>query len=181
MAKSEGKLLRLVSLIDEGYDPLCYRFFCLGAHYRRSLRFTWDALDAASSALNRLRRSVWEWGDPGLPDDGMMDRFRLAINNDLNAPQVLALAWETHGGTLEQATKKATLLEFDQVLGLGLAEWQPEIEQIPEHIEQLVAQRQKARQGRDWEEADALRSQIEGAGYEVKNMPEGAQVRLKVE
>jgi cysteinyl-tRNA synthetase len=64
MAKSSGEFLRMRSLIDRGYDPLAYRYFCKGAHYRAKLSFTWEALDAAHGALQRLRKIAYEWGAP---------------------------------------------------------------------------------------------------------------------
>ena len=69
MAKSAGEFLRLQTLLDRGYDPLAYRFFCLGGHYRSKLTFNWQGLDAASTALQRLRSAAYEWGAPGTADD----------------------------------------------------------------------------------------------------------------
>src|SRR5574341_328049 len=65
MGKSEGNFLRLQTLIDRGYDPLVWRFFCLSAKYRHKLNFNWQALDGAATALNRLRMAAYEWGSPG--------------------------------------------------------------------------------------------------------------------
>src|SRR5215475_5801163 len=94
MAKSAGEFLRLASLIERGYDPLAYRYLCLTAHYRSQLNFTWDALDGAATALDRMRRGFRELPDGGLPDTGYLDRFTTQINEDLNTPKALAIAWE---------------------------------------------------------------------------------------
>ncbi len=62
MGKSAGNFVRLQDVVDRGYDPLAYRYLCLGAHYRSRLTFSWDALDGAATALERLRETVYGWG-----------------------------------------------------------------------------------------------------------------------
>jgi cysteinyl-tRNA synthetase len=177
MAKSAGEFLRLKSLIDEGYDPLAYRYFCMGAHYRAKLSFTWEALDAAQKALQRLRKTAYEWGSPGQPDEEFLAAFTEQINNDLNMPRALAVAWDLVKSALPASTKKATLLRFDHVLGLRVAEWQPTEETIPEEILALVEQRQAARAEKRWKDADRLRDQVRQAGYEIEDTPSGPVVR----
>jgi cysteinyl-tRNA synthetase len=93
MAKSAGDFLRTQTLIDQGYDPLAYRYFCMGAHYRAKLSFTWEALDAAATALQRLRTIAHDWGQPGEADLTYMHRFKEQINEDLNMPRALAVVW----------------------------------------------------------------------------------------
>lgn len=177
MAKSSGGFLRLQSLIDRGYDPLAYRYFCLNASYRAPLNFTWESLDGAGTALNRLRALSHDWGDPGSPDAAYIERFTTAINNDLNMPQALAATWELTKSDLPEATKKATLLEFDRVLGLRLAAWAPTETVIPDEILALAQERHQARQEKRWQEADRLRDAIAAAGYAVEDTPEGPKVR----
>src|SRR3974377_1423863 len=70
MSKSAGDFVRLQTLLDRGYDPLAYRFFCLSAHYRARLSFTWRGLDGAAAALSRLRALVYAWGGPGGSEEG---------------------------------------------------------------------------------------------------------------
>jgi cysteinyl-tRNA synthetase len=212
MSKSAGEFLRLQTLIDRGYEPLAWRFFCLGAHYRTKLNFTWEALEGAATALNRLRASAHEWRSRGgtaddgrrTTDDGPQDetkdegplletnnmqaeadadfvaRFKADINDDLNTPRVLALAWELARSGLAPRVKRATLLEFDRVLGLGLAEWEPAAAEVPEAVGALVARRQQARKEKRWQEADALRAEIRAAGFEVEDTPAGPVVARSV-
>lgn len=177
MGKSVGNFLRLQTLIDKGYDPLVWRYFCLGAHYRAKLSFTWDSVDGAATALDRLRRAAHAWGAPGDPDQGFLDRFLEQINNDLNMPRALALIWELVRSDLSSAAKKATLLDFDRVLGLDLAHWQPSVQTVPDEIAELLEQREQARTAKQWDQADALRDQIHAAGFEIEDSPEGARVR----
>ena len=177
MAKSAGGFLRVQTLIDRGYDPLVYRFFCLGAHYQAKLNFTWEGLDGAATALQRLRTAAVAWGEPGTPDAELLANFTEQINSDLNMPRALAVTWDLVKSDLPAATKKATLLEFDKVFGLGLAEWQPAAETIPADILALADQRQQARAEKRWQDADALRNQLKAAGYEVEDTAQGPRVR----
>jgi cysteinyl-tRNA synthetase len=177
MAKSAGDFLRLQTLIDMGYDPMAYRFFSLSASYRTKLNFNWESLAGASSALNRLRTAVYDWGEPGTLDEDYMDRFADHINDDLNMPRALALTWELVKSDLPASTKKATILEFDRVLGLRLAEWEPpKEEEIPAEILELAEKRQLARTEKRWTDADALRDEITAAGYMIEDTAEGPRI-----
>src|SRR5690242_9306783 len=121
MAKSAGEFLRLAALVDRGYDPLAFRYLCLTGHYRTQLNFTFEALDAAATGLARMRAGFHE-----LPADSnakaevdSVDRFTEAINDDLNAPRALAIAWELlRGDVVDQAVTRATLARFDDWFGL---------------------------------------------------------------
>lgn len=181
MAKSAGGFLRLQTLIDRGYDPLAYRFFCLGAHYRAKLNFTWESLDGAATALDRLRLATHEMGAPGVIDEAYMARFVECINDDLNMPRAVAVMWDLIKSNLPAATKKAALLRFDAVLGLDLAKWEPGKEIVPDAVVALVEQRQQARKEKRWKDADTLRDQIAAAGYEIKDAAQGPQVKRKRE
>lgn len=177
MGKSMGNFLRLESLVEQGYDPLTYRYFCLGAHYQAKLNFSREGLDGAAAALNRLRTQVFEWGQAGAVDDDFAKKFSAQINEDLNTPRALALVWELVKSDLPPAVKKGTLLLFDQVLGLGLADWQPAETSIPDEVLVLLEQRQNARREKRWADADALRDQITAAGYEVEDTPQGPRIK----
>jgi len=181
MSKSSGEFLRLQSLIDRGYDPLAYRFFCLSALYRVKLTFAWESLDGAAVALDRLRMAAYEWGEPGSVDQDYADRFKAIVNEDLNMPRAVALTWDLVKSDLPPATKKATIILFDQVLGLRLAEWEPKEEVIPDEIQELVEQRQKARQEKRWKDADALRDQVAEAGFDIEDTPQGPRLKRKVQ
>jgi cysteinyl-tRNA synthetase len=92
-------------------------------------------------------------------------------------PRALAVVWELVKDDLSPATKKATLLQFDRVLGLRLTEWQPEEAVVPPEILALVEDREKARSAKQWKKADALREQIRLAGYEIEDTPKGPKVK----
>jgi cysteinyl-tRNA synthetase len=181
MGKSKGNFIRLQTLIDEGYDPLVWRFFCIrGANYRTKLQFSWEGLRAAATEFNNLRKAVYSWGEPTSVDDHFFSQFTSCINNDLNILQALALVWElVNKSKLPDDVKKATLLEFDRVLGLDLATWQPPVEEIPAEVRALADQRQTARLEKRWQDADTLRDQIRAMGYEVEDTPQGAHLKVR--
>jgi len=177
MSKSGGGFLRVQTLLDKGYDPLAYRLFCLNAHYRAKLNFTWEGLDASAKSLERLRATAFEWGAPGVVNTEFGERFAEPVNADLNMPRAMAVVWELVKSELPAPIKKATLLEFDRVLGLRLAEWQPQDAAVPAEILVLVEQRQRARQEKRWQDADALRARIDAAGYILEDTPQGPRVK----
>jgi cysteinyl-tRNA synthetase len=181
MAKSAGEFLRVQSLVDRGYDPLAYRYLCLTGHYRGQLNFTWDALDAAATALDRMRggfHALRDAGD-GTPDAALVARFGDEINDDLNVPRALAVAWEALRGDLPPAVKRATLLRFDTVLGLGLAQWAPRVDAAPADVKALADARFAARRAKNWAEADRLRALVNAAGWDMEDRAEGYALKKR--
>jgi len=177
MAKSAGQVFRIGDLAEQGYDPLAYRYLCLTAHYRSHLNFTWESLDGAGTTLKRMRGLVHDWGDPGDVDDGYAGRFMHCVNDDLNTAQAIALSWELAKSALPPATKKATLLLFDRVFGLGLAHWRPAETQIPDQVAALVQDREQARAEKRWQDADDYRDQVRRLGFDIEDTPEGPRVK----
>ncbi|MBK6393861.1 MAG: cysteine--tRNA ligase [Betaproteobacteria bacterium] len=178
MAKSAGEFLRISSLSDRGYDPIAYRFLCLTAHYRSQLNFTWEALDAAATGLERMRQGFHALPDAGAaPDAAYVDRFTDEINDDLNLPRALALAWEVLRGDLAPAVKRATLARFDEVFGLGLAAWTPKAVDVPPGIRVIADARYAARTAKQWAEADRLRAQLQAAGWEMEDRADGYSLK----
>ena len=179
MSKSSGSFLTLDRLVDAGYDPLAYRMFLLGAHYRRPLTFNWEALDAATAALERLRRAAHAWGSAGDPNPASIKAFKRCLNSDLNMPQALAVVWGLVRSELPHEVKKGTLLAFDGVLGLGLANWEPPREEIPAEVMEMARRRTEARRQRDYGTADALRARILAAGFEVEDLRDGPRLKRR--
>jgi cysteinyl-tRNA synthetase len=179
MAKSSGEFLRMQTLVDKGYDPLSYRYLCLTAHYRSDLNFTWESLDGAVAALGRLRTALYNWDDGGAVDADFVDRFNTCVNDDLNTARALAVIWDLVKCDIEPASKRATLLACDCVLGLGLAQWEPVNEKVPDEVMQLVTARENARTEKRWDDADNLRSQVDELGYTIDDTPAGSKVHKK--
>ncbi|UCF96757.1 MAG: cysteine--tRNA ligase [Spirochaetaceae bacterium] len=199
MAKSSGNFLTLSTLVDRGYDPLDYRYFCLGAHYRSPLQFSFEALDAARSGrLNLVERVLRLRQDhPQLkttdsaalagetvpsPEEitgkaaDLMRSFRNDLAEDLNVPKALAWFWELikeEGVPPEQ--KFGALVEMDRVLGLGFASVEPEEldPQLKEEVEALIEQREQARRRRDYGRADEIRDQLRRKGVVLEDTPSG--------
>ncbi len=169
MAKSGGNFITLQTLREKGINPLALRYLYLQSHYRSQVSFSWEALEAAETALTKLKRTV-----ANLPDDGSMNQdyqvlFHEMVNDDLNTAGGLATVWELlKNSEVLDADKKATILDFDRVLGLKLDENVAERE-IPAAIQELMNQRKAARDAKDWATADRLRYEIIAQGYEVQD------------
>ena len=170
MSKSSGEFLRVQVLIDKGYDPIAYRYLCLTAHYRSQLMFSWDALDAAQTALARMRVNFIALGEAAVePDADFVTRFIAMLNDDLNFPQGLALAYELLKSELASGVKKATLLKFDEAFGLGLGAWVPSTVDVPDRVRAVADLRWTARSAKDWTEADRLRGELTVLGWTMKD------------
>jgi cysteinyl-tRNA synthetase len=177
MGKSLGNAYSLEDVIQRGYSPITLRYFYLTAHYSSSLNFTWEALNGAENALKRLYRHFLELGedDSGVVLEAYKERFLGAINNDLNMPAALAVLWDLLSDTVESnADKRATILYFDEVLGLGLNDLKEE--EIPENVSDLIKKRDLARTNKNWEESDEIRKNLEELGYEVSDTSEGTKI-----
>jgi len=162
-----GYTLRLESLIEQGYDPLAYRYLTLTSHYRSQLSFTWDGLTGAQKALRRLREKITDMPAGGNVDDQFKAEFLVRINRDLNMPQALALVWKVIDSEVEPANIKATLLYFDQIFGLDLD--REEQVTIPTQVQHLAEQRQCMKQQGRYDEADTIREKILALGYQVND------------
>src|SRR5258705_1659858 len=125
MAKSAGNFFRITELVDQGFDPLAFRYLALQAKYRTKLSFSTDGLSGANRALEQLRRKVSEWSatEHATPTDAAGEderRFREAISDDLDLPSAMALVAELVRSELQPAEKARLLLAWDRVLGLDL-------------------------------------------------------------
>ncbi len=178
MSKSLGNLFTISDLDAKGYDPLVYRYFFLGAHYRSIQNFTFEALDAAKNALQKIRGLVSDWDEPGEVSDEFEKRFVEAVNDDLNTPKALAVMWELIDSSEPSGVKAATLLRVDEILGLGLEEYVSKPIEISKEIQALVDDRQKAREEKNWAKSDELRDQIAALGYVVEDLPGGPKVKV---
>jgi cysteinyl-tRNA synthetase len=107
------------------------------------------------------------------PDEALLERFTAHVNDDLNTPRALAVAWETLRGDSDAGVKRATLSRFDEVFGLRLADWRPAAEEAPAEILALAEARGAARKARDWAEADRLRNALHAAGWEMEDRADG--------
>src|SRR3989344_2682538 len=176
MAKSAGNFYTLRNIIDKGFSPLDFRYLTLQNHYRTPLNFTWISLKAAQSALNRLENIFLELGDKtGEINKNYRRKFMEAMDNDLETPLGLALVWNLlKEESIKPEDKKATLLDFDKVLGLGLGEIKPVA--IPVEVKKLINERESVRESGDFKKSDELRNQIKDLGFEIKDTSTGVKV-----
>ena len=176
MSKSSGEFLRLASLSERGIDPMVYRYFCLTAHYRTQMSFSWESLEANATALNRLYKTAYEWGEPGQVIQAVKQAVLNEVNDDLNFPKALAHIWDMVRSDADPADKKATLLELDSLLGLEIGSWQPAEVSVPDDVLSLVEARERARKERDFEAADRLRGEVLALGFVIEDTREGPKV-----
>jgi len=176
MAKSEGTFVTLQDIVKRGYDPLVFRYLALTSRYRSGLNFTWRNLRGAQKALFSLREKIAEWNsDNVVPSDELVEEFKKRVNNDINTPRAIAFMWDVADDkSLPKGIKKATIIEFDKVLGFGL-EVRVAIE-IPAEIRTLVEQRETLRREKKWEESDLIRQEILSKGYELEDTSSGPRI-----
>ncbi|MEK7555778.1 MAG: cysteine--tRNA ligase [Patescibacteria group bacterium] len=176
MAKSGGNFITLKTLKEKGYSPFGYRYWLLTADYKKTINFTWEAQSGAQTALGKLYALFVEYGkEIGRADKDYAEKFHSFINSDLDTPRAIALLWElVKDITLSPADKKATIVLFDEVLGLNIANQKPD--EIPEEIIKLAREREQYRKDANWQKSDELRTQIESLGYEIKDTDTGARI-----
>lgn len=183
MGKSLGNAYTVADIVARGIDPLALRYFYMTGHYRKQLNFTWEALSAAATALGKLR-GVYQAAstDHGnrieLSPEKMakveeyQNKFRAALENDLDMPGALAVTWEAAKSNIPNYDKTDLLTQFDSVLGFGLEQKNKNIEyreEVPAQVEQLIEQREEMRRARNYAEADKIREEIEKLGYHLED------------
>jgi len=182
MSKSSGEFLTLPVVVEHGYNPLDYRYFCLSGHYRTQLKFSWEALDHAKSAREKLVQIVSELKKSGeaktLSEDAKayLDSFMDAMNNDLMAPLALASMWKMlKDNTVSDSEKLSVLYSMDKILGLDLDKIEAKTEERVggEREWKLVEERAKAKKEKNWARADEIRDELSALGYVVKDTPKG--------
>ncbi len=188
MSKSGGTFVTLDVLKEKGYEPLAYRYLCLGAHYRTQLEFSYESLDSATKSLKNLRalaRQIRAQA-PAAPQEtekskAWKDNFVAAMEDDLNAPKALALTWEALRNAELSAAEKWDFLQFaDTILALDLlTSDEPATPKLPANVQALLDARAAARKAKDWKKSDELRDAILQAGYVVKDTPQGQQTERK--
>jgi len=185
MSKSSGDFITLDSLVEKGFDPLVYRYFCLNAHYRSPLSFSWEALEGAANAFLRLQGHILELRSQsgvtaGIERTEYLDQFKEALEDDLNIPRALSVMWAViRDQDLAAAEKWTLLLKLDTVLGFDFETMESVRLEIDEHIQRLVFDREEARKSRDFARADKIRDELLERGYVLEDVPEGTRIKKK--
>ncbi|MFA5791546.1 MAG: cysteine--tRNA ligase [Candidatus Paceibacterota bacterium] len=187
IAKSGENFLTLQTLVEKGINPISYRFWLLMAHYRTKMNFNYSALEGAETALKRLyglylgliSQEEEVSKTTGKVNKEYQQKFKEYLEDDLDTPRALSLLWDIfRDENISNPDKKATILDFDKVLGLGFenSEKKSREEIIPEEIKRLVEKREESRKNKDFKKSDELRKEINSLGYEIKDTEEGQKV-----
>ena len=190
MSKSKGDFLTVSLLEKKGYDPMAYRLFCLQSHYRKNLVFSWENLDNAVLAYNKLIAKIATFKDDGEIDEAAFDalkqRFVKALEGDLNTSVAVTAVYDVLKAKCNDSTKLAALADFDQVLSLNLIaaaenlrkkQAEEEAANADPEIDALVAARTEAKKAKNWAEADRIRDELKERGIEIIDTPQGAKWR----
>jgi cysteinyl-tRNA synthetase len=168
MSKSEGTSILVSDLKKKGFSALVLRYFFLQAHYRSKQNFSLEALEASQKALKKLKNKISEMKDGGKVSNKFKEKFKGKLEDDFALPEALTVVYEVLKSDLSDKDKKATILDFDKVLGLKLSEKNSKKEEkVPEKVALLVEKRQKAREEKNWEQSDDLREKINKLGYKI--------------
>ena len=190
MSKSRGGFLTLSLLKEKGFDPMDYRYFTLGGHYRSQLRFNFDNLTSAQNARTNIVKHI-----QGLLKEGAKaieltggkaleykEAFLSAVQHDLNTPKALSTLWAVvKSSDLTNDEQYSLMLYFNTMLGLGFDEIaKPKDVAASDEALRLLSERNAAKAAKDWSRADHLRAELLEMGYVVKDLPSGSVLEEKM-
>lgn len=187
MSKSKGDFLTVSLLQEKGYDPLTYRLFCLQSHYRKPLEFSYDVLDNVAAAYAKLKNRVRNLKNDGIVDENMLadyrKRFTDAVGNDLNTSSGLTVLYDALKADTGDATKRAIVESFEEVLSLGLMTEAPAKatteattkadRDLAVYVESKIEERKAAKAAKDYAKADAIRAELSAQGITLVDTREG--------
>ncbi len=200
MAKSTGNSYTCSEIEARGFDPLALRYFFTTALYRSRLNFTFRALQAAQTSLERLRGMAYQLllqsdrervfaSEPSEPNF-WQEKFLAEIENDLNMPRAMSVVWDMlRAHDHDPTTRVHLLLDFDHILGFGLKEYlqsdlppskadsQTYLASLPAEIAALVREREGLRRKGDYAQADRIRRELASSGYSVNDTAQGFLVQ----
>ena len=190
MSKSKGEFLTVSLLEQKGYDPMAYRLFCLQSHYRRNLVFSWENLDNAVVAYQKLVGKIATLKDGADVNEAdlnaLKERFVNALNGDLNTSLAITAVYDALKAKTTDATKLAAIADFDKVLSLNLIQAAAKLrekdaveaaESADPEIDALVAARTEAKKAKNFAEADRIRDELKARGIEIIDTPQGTKWR----
>lgn len=189
MSKSLGNFYTLRDLIDKGYSPEAIRLLLISTHYRQTLNLTFKGLDDAQKTIDKLVSFIKKINTSDGADNAQAlivkakQDFKTALDDDLNISQALATIFEfTREINKLNLSKKSAkqvvklIEEIDSVLGLNLIKLSKKEIQIPEEIQEILNERQQARQDKDWQTSDKLRDKLSQLGWQIEDTPEGQKI-----
>lgn len=193
MSKSKGEFLTVSLLKEKGYNPVVYRFFCLLSHYRKSLTFTFEGLDNATVAYDKLISKIAQLkGGAEAVDEAVLqdlhNKFDNAMCNDLNTANGISVIYDVLKAKTNDETKLKALADFDQVLSLDLLEAAEKFNlekaekeankyaDIPAEIVALAEERTEAKKAKNFQRADEIRDILKDKGYSLKDTADGVEI-----
>ena len=180
MSKSKGGFLTVSLLEEKGYNPLAYRLMCLQSHYRKQLTFTFENLDNAQNAYDKLKNKTLSLTNDGIIDktlfDNYNDEFKKYLNDDMNTSSALTVLYDVLKDTkLNDKTKKELVKSFDKVLSLDLLKKEEKKidKEFEKYVEEKIKERLEAKKNKDYALADKIRDELKEKNIELKDTKEG--------
>ncbi len=190
MSKSKGEFLTVSLLESKGYSPVVYRFFCLLSHYRKSLLFSYENLDNAKGAYEKLIARIAKLEKGGEVDKEAFEKLKSgfceAMDNDLNTSLAVTSLYDVLKADTNDATKRALIADFDRVLSLDLLENADKLNEKTEEapaendelsamVEEALARRAEAKKAKNFAEADRIRDELAAKGITIIDTAQGAK------
>ena len=178
MSKSKGEFLTVDLLVSKGYNPLAYRLFCLGSHYKNQLVFTYESLDSAENTYNKLINKVKSIKkDASKIDEKEFDKynnaFKDALSDNLNTSNALTVLYDMLKSEINNNTKLALVESFDKVLSLDLLKEDKIDDELVSYINEMIEKRKNAKANKDFALADSIRDELMTKGVILKDSREG--------
>ena len=188
MSKSKGEFLTVSLLKEKGYDPRVYRLYCLQSHYRKPLEFSFDALDNARAAYEKLVKRIGGLGKEGEVDREKAElyrqKFQAALCDDLNSSMALTVLYDMLKEEMSDATKYALAEDFDKVLSLDLTTAYAAMEAeagggvdaaMESYILEKIEERKAAKKEKNFARADEIRAELLEKGIVLEDTREGVK------
>ncbi len=185
MSKSKGEFLTVSLLESKGYLPVVYRLFCLQSHYRKSLVFSYENLDNAKVAYEKLVARIAKLSSDGKVDENKFSElkkiFTDAMDNDINTSLAITALYDVLKSDANDATKRALIADFDKVLSLDLLaaadntgkEEENGDDELTKTVNEMIAKRAEAKKAKDFATADKIRDELKEMGIIIKDTAQG--------
>ena len=183
MSKSKGEFLTVSLLEDKGYNPIVYRFYCLQSHYRKQLLFTFDNLDSAKKAYDKLKNRINALTDSGDINKDIIkeyqEKFKVYLENDLNTANAITVLYDVLKSKISDASKKFLMADFDKVLSIDLLKNDKIDQKLEDYIKDAIIRRNEAKRNKDYQKADEIRNELLEKNIILKDTREGTVYEIK--
>ena len=183
MSKSKGEFLTVSLLEEKGYNPLAYRYLCLNSYYHSQLTFSYEILDGAQNAYNKLKNRVSKLVKDEVDNNKYneyIEKFSEAIKDDLNTSNMVTLVYDVLKDDISDGTKLAIIEKFDEVLSLDLTvvEEKEVDADLEKEVLAKIEERKEAKKNKDFAKADAIRDELLARGIKLIDTREGTTYEL---